>query len=220
MCGRFTLSKPVRAVQDLFKLPEPPEVLKPRYNIAPTQVVAVVGLKPDGKTRGLATLRWGLIPSWANDPKRPHFNAKAETAYQLPTFRDSFKARRCLIPADGFYEWPKAGPKVAHHFRLKDGGVMAYAGIWDAWEAGDGSKLRTCAILTVAAVEPVSAIHDRMPLILPPGAWDAWLDPAATVAHLLPLLVSPPAGLLDVARLGPAVNKAGNEGPECLAPAS
>ena len=109
MCGRFTLSKPVRAVADLFALAEPPTELRPRYNVAPTQLVAVVGLKPDGKTRGLATLRWGLVPSWANDPKRPHFNAKAETVHRLPAFRDSFKSRRCLIPADGFYEWAAEG---------------------------------------------------------------------------------------------------------------
>jgi putative SOS response-associated peptidase YedK len=221
MCGRFTLSKPVRAVADLFKLAEPPPELKPRYNIAPTQVVAVVGLKPDGKTRGLASLRWGLIPSWANDPKRPMYNAKAETVHQLPTFRDSFKSRRCLIPADGFYEWAKEGRrKVAHHFRAKDGGIMAYAGIWDSWQQEDGRPLVTCAILTVAAVEPVSAIHDRMPLILAPETWDRWLDPDAAVAELLPLLAPPPAGLLDVVRVGPAVNKAGAEGPECLTPAA
>ncbi|HVK19200.1 MAG TPA: SOS response-associated peptidase [Fimbriiglobus sp.] len=219
MCGRYTLSSPPEDVRAFFSLPGLPE-LRPRYNIAPTQIVAVVGLKPDGRTRGLASLRWGLVPSWANDPKRPMFNAKAETVHRLPTFRDSFKSRRCLIPADGFYEWPKTGPKVAHHFRPKDGEIMAYAGIWDSWEQEDGRPLVTCAILTVAAVEPVSAIHDRMPLILPPERWDAWLDPAATVAELLPLLAPPPAGLLEAVVVGPAVNRVANDGPECLTPAA
>lgn len=219
MCGRYTLNAPAEDVQAYFSLAGLPE-LKPRYNVAPTQLVAVVGRKPDGKSRGLVMLRWGLVPAWSNDPKRPHFNARAETVHQLAAFRDAFKARRCLIPADGFYEWPKTGPKVARHFRPRGGGLMAYAGLWDAWEAEDGSTLRTCAIVTCAAVEPVSDVHDRMPLILPPDRWDAWLDPAATVADLLPLLAPPSAGLLEVVPVGPAVNKVANDGPECLAPAA
>jgi putative SOS response-associated peptidase YedK len=217
MCGRYTLDAPPADVRAYFSLAGLPD-LRPRYNVAPTQLVAVVGLKPDGKTRGLVSLRWGLVPHWSYDPRRPHFNARAETAHTLPTFRDAFKSRRCLIPATGFYEWPKTGPKVARHFRPRGGGLMAYAGLWDAWEAEDGSTLRTCAIVTVTAVEPVSAVHDRMPLILPPERWDAWLDPAATVPSLLPLLAPPPAGLLEAVVVGPAVNRVANDGPACLAP--
>src|SRR5262245_48596224 len=124
MCGRYTLTSPPEDIRSLFSLVGLPE-LRPRYNVAPTQLVTVVGRKPDGKTRGVLLLRWGLVPGWANAPTRPHFTARAETVHPLPAFRDSFKARRCLIPASGFYEWPKTGPKVARHFRPIGGGLMA-----------------------------------------------------------------------------------------------
>lgn len=219
MCGRYSFNSSPEDVRAYFSLAGQPD-LAPRYNVAPTQLVAVVGRKPDGRSRGLVMLRWGLVPHWSNDSKRPHFNARAETVHTLATFRDSFKSRRCLIPATGFYEWPKSGPKVARHFRPRGGGLMAYAGIWDAWEQEDGSVLRTCAIVTCAAVEPVSEVHDRMPLILPPDKWDAWIDPNATLAQLLPLLAPPPPGLLEAVAVGPAVNKVADDGPECLTPAA
>ena len=161
----------------------------------------------------------GLGAAWSNDLRRPHFNARAETVHTLPVFRESFKSRRCLIPATGFYEWPKTGPKVVRHFRPKGGRLMAYAGLWGAREQEDGSTLRTCAIVTCSVVEPVSEVHDRIPLILPPERWDAWLDPVASETDLLPLLASPP-GLLEAVAVGPAVNKVANDGSECLTPAA
>src|SRR3954470_23415423 len=139
MCGRYTLSTSPDQLVAAFDLPEPPATT-PRYNVAPSQLVAVIGLKPDGKTRGLAKLKWGFVPSWANDPDsgpKP-INAKAETVAQKPPFEHAFReGRRCLVPADGFFEWAaEGGKKVPHHFRLKSREPFAFAGVWDAWTGG------------------------------------------------------------------------------------
>jgi putative SOS response-associated peptidase YedK len=222
MCGRFTLSKPVRAVADLFRLAEPPAELRPRYNVAPSQLIAVVGLKPDGRTRGLAQLRWGFVSRHSDtpNPKVRPINAKAESVAYREPFRESFRDRRCLVPTDGFYEWSsRDGAKAAYHFRPPGNELMAFAGVWDRWD-GPGGPILSCAILTVAAVAPVKEYHDRMPLILPPDRWDAWLDPASKVADLMPLLSPPPPGYLEAVRVGSAVNSPRNDGPECLAPAA
>jgi putative SOS response-associated peptidase YedK len=168
-------------------------------------------------------LRWGFVPRWAADPDsgpRP-VNAKAETVATRAPFKDSFRDRRCLVPADGFYEWlAENGKKVARHFRLRSGGPFAFAGIWDTWERDGREPVRTCALITVPANETVRPVHDRMPAILTPDRFDAWLDPATPTPDLLALQTPLPADLLEAVRVGPAVNRVANDGPECLVPAA
>jgi len=218
VCARFTLYTAGNRIAERFHLAQIPD-LTPRYNVAPSQLVAVIGTKAGGGGRGLALFRWGFIPRWANDAKglRP-VNAKSETAAERGAFRDSFRDRRCLIPADGFYEWrdTPAGKKPLF-YRLKSGDLMAFAGLWDIWQ-GESEKLFTCAILTTAANELVSPVHDRMPVILPESKWDQWLDPSQTEpANLLPLLVPFPADEMEEIAVNPVVNNSRFEGPECLA---
>lgn len=221
MCGRFTLSTPAAAVAETFGLAEVPD-LEPRYNVAPSQLVAVVGLKPDGRTRGLAKLRWGFVPSWASDPSagpRP-INAKAETVSTKPPFSHAFRTKRCLIPADGFFEWATVGGrKVAHHFRLRSGGPMALAGVWDVWHRKGQPTVLSCAVITVPANDLVRPFHERMPAILTPDLFDRWLCAETPEQEALGLLAPFPADLMDAVRVGPAVNKVTNDTAECVAPA-
>jgi putative SOS response-associated peptidase YedK len=218
MCARFTLFTPGQAIADRFRLDQVP-ALVPRYNVAPSQLIAVVGTKASGTGRGLAMFKWGFVPHWAADAKglKP-VNAKAETIAEKPAFRDSFRQRRCLIPTDGFYEWRTTPEgKKPLFFRLKDGGIMALAGIWDVWP-GPTEKLFTCAIVTTTANSLVEPVHDRMPVILPPESWDAWLNPnESDPAKLLPLLQPFPADRLEVVSVSPVVNNSRHEGPDCLA---
>src|ERR1700755_1498563 len=155
MCGRFTLSTATADVARAFDVPEFTP-LQPRYNVAPSQLVAVIGLKPDGKTRGLIRVKWGFVPNWANNPNagpKP-INAKAENIALKMPFADSSRQKRCVIPADGFFEWKaEGGRKVAHHFRLKGGGPFAFAGVWDMWKGEGHPFVVSCAIVTVAAHE-------------------------------------------------------------------
>ncbi|MBX9583444.1 MAG: SOS response-associated peptidase [Gemmataceae bacterium] len=222
MCGRYQFVADQKDVADHFGLVGDLPALQPRYNVAPTQVVVVVGLKPDGQQRGLALLRWGLIPRWAKEPgKHPPINARAETLLEKPTFRDSFKQRRCLVPATGFYEWEKVGRRKApHHFRLAGGGLMAFAGLWDVWAGPDGAKLATCCVVTVPANRLVEPLHDRMPAVLAREDFAAWLDPTTPVCDLQALLRPYPAEGMEALVVGPAVNNVRNDGPECLAPAA
>jgi putative SOS response-associated peptidase YedK len=220
MCARFTLFTPGDAIARRFGLGQVP-ALQPRYNVAPSQLVAVVGTKAGGHGRGLAQFRWGFVPHWAAGPNGPRpVNAKAETVADKPSFRDSFRHRRCLVPADGFYEWRDTPEgKRPLFYRLKGGEPMALASIWDCWP-GPTEKLFTCAILTTPANPLVEPVHDRMPAILPPELWDAWLDPAQTdPAKLLPLLQPYPADDMEVLPANPAVNNSRYEGPDCLAAA-
>lgn len=221
MCGRFTLTKPVRQVAVLFSVPNPPPELAPRYNVAPAQKVAAVGRTADG-TRKLAWLTWGLVPSWANSPSegpRP-INAMGETVAVKPTFRAAFRGHRCLIPADGWYEWTKgAKGQAPHHYHLKDGGVFAFAGLWDVWGTGPG-LVASCCIITTAANELVAAQHDRMPVIVPRDQYETWLHPETSVSRLQAMLRPYPAGEMEAVPVSKAVNKVANDGPECLAPAA
>ncbi len=216
MCGRYTLFATNDEIGDELDLPERP-TLAPRYNIAPTQFVPVVGLKPDLTTRGLALLRWGLVPYWADDPaKGPRpINLMSETVGWK--FGEQFRRQRCLLPADGFYEWKTEGQKKRpHHFALSGGGVFAFAGVWDAW--GDpGAKLVTCCTLTTTPNELVGTVHNRMPVIVPHDAYADWLDPATPERRLRELLAPFPAARMTVREVGTRVNKATNEGSECLA---
>lgn len=219
MCGRFTLATPTKQVVDLFSILESPE-LKPRFNIAPTQTIAVVGQKADG-ARGLTMMRWGLIPHWANDAKGfAPINARSETLLDKPMFREPFRRRRCLIPADGFYEWKKVGKtKKPSHFRRPDRKPFAFAGIWDRWGGPDGVVL-SCCILTTNANELVKPFHDRMPVILPVTSFDHWLDAKSSAEDLVSLLQPAPEGELEAVAVVPLVNSVRNEGPELLEPAA
>lgn len=180
MCGRFALAADAQAIAKAFGLTSVPE-LSPRYNIAPSQPVAVVRASDRGE-RELAIVQWGLIPSWTKDLSKwkPLINARAETAAEKPSFRAAFRRRRCLIPASGFYEWQKVeGGKQPFfiHQRGEEGDrpVFAMAGLWEHWQGGDGSEPETCTILTTAANATMKPIHDRMPVILAPEDYDAWL---------------------------------------------
>ena len=219
MCGRFTRSGPVQEVAKLFELDEPPAELAPRYNIAPSQVVAVVGLKPDGKRRGLAMLKWGFVPSWSKDPnpKVKPINARAETVLSKPLFREAFEVKRCLIPADGFYEWSKTTPRTPFYIKLRSGGLFAFAGLWDVWKGG-GQALGTCCIITTAANSLVRPLHERMPAIIEPEKYTAWLDTATSTEELMAMLRPMPAEQMEMVKVGTVVNSPRNDRPECLIP--
>lgn len=191
----------------------------PRYNIAPTQQVPVV---TNEQLRRLRMARWGLLPSWVQDPKTFSvlLNARAETAAQKPSFRDAFRQRRCLLPASGFYEWQKVDRrKVPHFIRLAGQDLFAFAGLWEEWVSkDDGQVLTSCAILTTSANELMGRLHDRMPVILPESRYDAWLDPQPR-ADLSDLLRPYASEAMEMFEVGSRVNNARNDGPECIAPA-
>lgn len=219
MCGRytFTLIDPDE-LQETFELTEPPPAgLAPRYNIAPTQPVAVI---PNGETRKLELFRWGLIPSWAKDPKIGNslINARAETVAEKPAFRAAFKRRRCLILADGFYEWKTEGKKkTPQYIQLSGGKPFAFAGLWEVWHAPDGSPLSTCTIITTEPNKLMAEIHDRMPVILPPSAYAAWLTPGELpAAKALALLKPFDARRMTVRAVSTKVNNPKFDAPECI----
>jgi putative SOS response-associated peptidase YedK len=194
---------------------------EPRYNIAPTQqVLAVVN---DGERRG-EMMRWGLVPSWAKDIKigARMINAVSETAASKPAFRSAFRRRRCLVLADGFFEWRREGKqRVPMYFSRKSGETMAFAGLWESWKSPEGEWVRSCAILTAAANEFIALIHHRMPAILSAETEPLWLDPLTeTPATLEPLLLPAPSELLDVREVSPTVNNVRNDNPGCIAPAT
>src|SRR2546422_8511567 len=179
MCGRYTLKTTVEQLSEKFQFPEIIP-LKPRYNIAPSQSVTVVRLLPDDTDRKLAMLRWDLLPAWAKDPAKVQqpINAKAETAAEKPIFRDAFKRRRCLVPADGFYEWEQdEGRKQPVYIHMRDGEPFAIAGLWERWEGQDGQVIESCTVLTTEPNDLLAPIHNRMPVILDPTQYDLWLDP-------------------------------------------
>jgi putative SOS response-associated peptidase YedK len=212
MCGRFTLYKTGREIAAPFGLAEEPQAA-PRYNIAPTQQVLVVR-REDGR-RTAARLRWGMATPWG-PPGAPLINARSETVMKKPTFRQSFSARRCLVPADGFYEWKAVGrEKQPFYFTVNGGSLFAIAGIWEPRPGEAGAV----ALLTTEANEVVGVVHNRMPVILPPAAWEAWLEPAAAPEALLPLLCPYTAGEMAARAVSKAVNTARNDGPECIEPA-
>jgi len=219
MCGRFTLAVPAEQVAAQFQLPTAPE-LAPRYNIAPTQQIAVVRAGDAGRT--LSMMRWGLVPSWAKELSigARMINARAETAAEKPAFRSAMKQRRCLIPADGFYEWQaQPGGKQPFHIRMADGRPFAFAGLWEQWRTPEGQWLETCTILTTSANELMRQLHDRMPVIIPPEQYALWLDPALHDTEPLQELLTPyPAEEMTARPVSKAVNKVGNDDPSLLAP--
>jgi putative SOS response-associated peptidase YedK len=220
MCGRFTLTRPARAVAEAFELEQLP-LFEPRYNIAPTQPVLAVRRCGD-EPRQAVLLRWGLVPSWAADLSigARLLNARAETVLEKPAFKAAFARRRCLVPADGFYEWQSVGRKKQPiHFRFGDGRLFAFAGLWERWQGPDG-PVESCTILTTGANELVRPLHERMPVILDPDRYEAWLDLRNNDLALLHswLVPYPPAEMAAVPA-SPHVNNARNEGPACLAAA-
>jgi putative SOS response-associated peptidase YedK len=219
MCGRYTLSAAGEQVAGQFGLAEAPQ-LAPRYNIAPTQMVPVVRAGPGG--RELAMLRWGLVPSWAKDLSigARMINARAETAAEKPAFRSALRQRRCLVVADGFYEWQQApAGKQPFYFRVHGGAPCGLAGLWEIWRGPDDTPVQTCTILTTRANPLLAPIHERMPVILPPDQYGLWLDPDMRDAGPLEHLFEPfPAEAMDSYPVGKGVNKVSNDSRDLIAP--
>ena len=222
MCGRYAVTLPPEAMRQAFAYREQPN-FPPRYNIAPTQPVPVVRLEQG--TRQFILMRWGFIPGWVKDPKDFPLviNIRSESAAEKPSFRAALARRRCLMPADGFYEWHRLGEgrrqeNRPYLFRRPDRGFFAFAALWETWHSPDGSEIDTVAMVTGPANGQMAAIHHRSPVILAPEAYDAWLDPASEPAALRPLLRPPPDDFLEMIRLGDAVNKVANDGPELQQP--
>ena len=216
MCGRYSLTTPVEALVDLFLVKQRPN-LRPRYNIAPTDDVPVVRLDRDGR-RELRLVRWGLVPFWAKDLKigARMINARAETVATQRAFKEAFHRRRCLVIADGFYEWLKQpdGKRLPHRYTLADGSPFAFAGLWERWKAPDGEIVRSCSIITTEANPLVGQIHDRMPVILDPSDYGGWLaEPSET------LLRPFPADRMRVLQVTTRVNSVKNDDASCIAPA-
>ena len=195
MCGRCRLSRRKQVVEEYFGTASPVEHdWNPRYNIAPTQSVPIIRQNPKEPVREMSFVRWGLIPSWAKDSSvaTKMINARSETASMKPAFRDALKSRRCLIPADAFYEWKRIGKsKQPYCFEVNDGELFAFAGIWDRWRNASGNAVETCSILTTAPNAVTAGVHDRMPVILDLDSYDRWLDPGMWNVDLVSDLSKP-----------------------------
>lgn len=222
MCGRYVVTTPGDVLAELFELDEKPR-LEPRYNVAPIQEVAIVRRRDDGG-RELARVHWGLIPFWAKERAIGNklINARAETVAEKPSFRDSFKKRRCLIPADGFYEWQKTdGRKQPWLLRLRDGAPFAFAGLWSTWKDRESdATIESCTIVTTTPNALAAPIHDRMPVLLPRERHADWLDPAAEAGGLAALLAPYPATEMEAYPVSTWVNSPAHDDPRCLEPAA
>ena len=219
MCGRFTLISNISELQLRFGFVMEPAEVQPRYNIAPTQQVLTV--TSNGQRRG-EMMRWGLVPSWAKDIKIGNrmINAVSETAATKPAFRSAFRRRRCLVLADGFFEWRREGKqRIPLYFSQPSGEPMAFAGLWENWQSPEGEWIRSCTILTTAANSFIEPIHNRMPVILSAETEPLWLDPMTeTPATLEPLLIPAPSELLHAFEVSSTVNNVRNQGPDCVVP--
>lgn len=220
MCGRFTLTSPDSGIATQFSLLDLPP-LEPRYNIAPTQPVAAVRLSAEGSARELVMLQWGLVPFWAKDPQIGSrlINARAETAAEKPAFRDALRKRRCLVLADGFYEWQtQNGGKQPFYFRLRDGAAFGFAGLWERWQGPLGA-IESCTLITTDANDLMRSVHDRMPVILHQRDHDLWLDRGIRQSDLLlPLLRPYPSGEMIAYPVSRRVNSPANDDPQCIEP--
>lgn len=223
MCGRFTLTAPGDVIAEFFDLVSAPDV-EPRYNIAPTQQVGVIRHDRDSGRRQFSEMHWGLIPSWAKDRSigSRMINARAETVATKPSFRDSFARRRCLIVADGFYEWQRVEGrtrKQPHLIRLRNGSAFGFAGLWTRWRGDQGAEVNSCTILTTEPNELIRTLHDRMPVIIDPNDFSQWLDPGVEGIHLPRRLFSPyPATEMETVAVETTVNNVSHDGPACIEP--
>lgn len=219
MCGRYTLASTVEELARAFEAATSLDMAA-RYNVAPGQGVPVVRLANGGERR-MELLRWGLVPFWAKDPGIGYkmINARAETVAQQPAYREAFKRRRCLIPADGFYEWEKlpGRGKQPHYFRLHSGEPFAFAGLWERWEGEEG-LMESCALITTTPNAAVGAVHDRMPTILPPEEYAAWLDLETPRPDLQALLRPYPAEAMSGHPVSPRVNSPKNDDSQVIEP--
>lgn len=220
MCGRFTLTQSGAAIAEAFELDSVPQLV-PGYNIAPTQPVPAIRAT-EAAQRQFDYLYWGLIPSWAKDTSMATrmINARAETVTEKPAFRTAFKRRRCLIVADGFYEWQRLGTKKQpYYFRLNDQHPFGFAGLWEYWHSPEGDEIESCTILTTAANAVVQPVHDRMPVILNTQDYDRWLDPSVQSTEQLVSLLRPyPESEMSAYPVSAKVNSARYDGPDCIAP--
>jgi putative SOS response-associated peptidase YedK len=219
MCGRYAIISAPEAIRALFGYAEQPN-FPPRYNVAPTQPVPIVRLT-DGKRR-FALVRWGLIPSWVDDPRTFSLliNARGESVNDKPAFRSAMRYRRCLFPADGFYEWRQEGKHRRPFFvRAKSGDPLAFAGLWETWSGPNGEEMETAAIVTTTANRTLGSIHDRVPVVVAPDAFDFWLDCRKVDADTAAALIAPPReDLLEAYEVSPAVNHVANDSAELIAP--
>jgi putative SOS response-associated peptidase YedK len=233
MCGRASLTASGDDLREVFGLGETPEIA-PHYNVPPSQPLYVVRVTRDGARRRLDPLRWGLVPSWASDAKIGHrlTLARVESVQTTPAFREAVRRRRCLVAVDGFFEWrrdaasaarlgsarrpSRKGASTPFFVRRPDRRVFALAGVWERWTSPDGEVVESCAILTQPAREPVASIHDRMPLVLAPSAWDAWLDRGKTDPEAVDALLAQPAPELLAYEVTTHVNDPRHDDAECL----
>ena len=221
MCGRFTLHTPESRIRETFNLEHTePLGLNLRYNIAPSQEIPII--RNSDTSREMMLARWGLIPGWSKESKTKYstINARIESIAEKPTYRTPFKRQRCLIPADGFYEWKKVeSNKVPHHIRMKDGKVFAFAGLWDHWE-GEGDRIESCTIIVMPANEVMKPVHERMPAIISPAHYDLWLDSRITdKQEIMQLLNSAPSSQLTAYPVSTWVNSPKNNNERCIRPA-
>ncbi|HVV63498.1 MAG TPA: SOS response-associated peptidase [Pseudolabrys sp.] len=221
MCGRYAVTSSPELLRALFRYAELPN-FPPRYNVAPTQPIAIVRLH-EGK-RQFALVRWGLLPSWVKDPKTFTLliNARGESVLEKPAFRNAMRRRRCLIPADGFYEWQRAGERKRPFFvRPKSGKPFAFAGLWETWTGPNGEEMETAAIVTTAANRTLAPIHERMPVVVPEDAFELWLNCAAVDAQTAAALIAPaPENFFEAYEVSTAVNRVANDNPKLIEPSA
>ena len=222
MCGRYRLSRRKQIIEESFDTADWQDDWSPRYNIAPTQPVPVIRQHPKEPVRQISLMKWGLVPNWARDASiaSSTINAKSETASEKPAFRDPFKYRRCLIPADGFYEWKRSGSsKQPYCFEVQNGEVFAFAGLWDGWKDADGQWIKTCSILTTLPNAVTATVHNRMPVILDRECYELWLDPSVTSVEVISELLKPfDARLMRCYPISAKVNHVANDDEECSRP--
>jgi len=218
MCGRFTLHTPAAQIVDAFDLTDiSAQELTPRYNIAPSQNISII--RDTATSREMVMARWGLIPGWSKESRTKYstINARIESAAEKPTYRMPFKRRRCLIPADGFYEWKQVnGNKVPHHICMRDGRVFVFAGLWDHWE-GEDDRIESCTIIVMPSNKVMKPIHERMPAIIAPENYDSWLDSRVTdKQEIVQYLTSAPSSQLTAYPVSTRVNSPGNNDERCI----
>jgi putative SOS response-associated peptidase YedK len=222
MCGRYRLSRRKQIIEEHFDSVSGEEGWAPRYNVAPTQPVPIIRQHPKEPRRDLSLVRWGLIPSWAKDASGSAgmINARSESAATKPAFRDTLKLRRCLVPADGFYEWMRTGKtKQPYCFEVNEGELFAFAGLWERWKDPSGNWIKSCSILTTTPNAVTAAVHDRMPVILHPDNYDLWLDPGFVDFTAVSEMLKPyDARLMRCYPVSSLVNHVANDDAECSAP--